>query len=507
MALFLGLDIGTSGTKAIVINEKGQVVTKATIEYAIPFSTPKPLWAEHDPAQWTDATVRAIKKVLSDKGVSAATIAAVGLTGQMHGLVALDSKNNVIRPCIMWNDQRTQAQCDALTASVGREHILKITGNPVLPGFTSPKILWMKDQEPDNYKRIAKILLPKDYIRWFLSGEYFSDVSDASGTGLLDVSARRWSDEMVRAVGLTMNALPTVEESPVVTTKVSSSAATITGLLAGTPIVGGGGDQAAQAVGAGIVREGLTSATLGTSGVVFAASDAYRVEPAGRLHAFCHAVPGKWHLMGVMLSAAGSFKWYKDALCAEETAAAAVAGDDVYDQLTRSASSIEPGSEGLFFLPYLSGERAPHPDPDARGAYIGLTLRHRKAHLSRATLEGITFGMNDILGLMREIGVVSTEIRASGGGANSAFWLKLLADIFNSRIATVNVSEGAAYGAAVLASVGAGAYKTVESAADAMVSVTTRLDPEPTTVKVYSSTYQRYRALYPLLKDWFRGEA
>ncbi|CAG0947591.1 partial xylulokinase, partial [Anaerolineae bacterium] len=396
--------------------------------------------------------------------------------------------------------------CDDITARVGAERVLQLTGNPVLTGFTAPKILWVRENEPNVYRRVGHILLPKDYARYKLTGEFFSDVSDSSGTSLFDVGKRAWSDEMLGALDIPRAWLPEVTESPVVSAKISGDAARATGLIEGTPVIGGGGDQAAGAVGTGIVRAGIVSATLGTSGVVFAQSDEYRIEPQGRLHAFCHAVPGKWHLMGVMLSAAGSFRWYRDALGAHEKEIAQQTGQDVYDVLTREAAIAPPGCEGLLFLPYLTGERAPYPDPNARGAFIGLTVRHTHAHLTRAVLEGVSYGLRDSLELMRALGITTTQVRASGGGVRSALWRQILADVFGAEIVTVNVTEGAAYGAALLAGVGVGVYHDVESACDTVIK-TTSSDKPSANSSAYAEYYPRYRALYPALKNEFDAMA
>lgn len=501
MPYLLGIDVGTSGSKAVLIETDGAVRATATHEY--PLSHPHPLWAEQDPEQWWEATVKSIRAALDQAGAEAGDVAAVGLTGQMHGLVMLDREGKVLRPAILWNDQRTAQQCGTITDRVGAKKVLELTGNQVLPGFTAPKILWVREKEPEVYRRCAKILLPKDYVRYRLTGEFFGDVSDASGTSLFDVGRRRWSDEMIQALDLPRDWLPEITESPVASTKVSSEAAGATGLKAGTPVAAGAGDQAAGAVGTGIVEEGVVSATLGTSGVVFAASDRYRVEPEGKLHAFCHAVPGQWHLMGVMLSAAGSFRWYRDALGQEEARAAAAGGEDVYELLTRRAAEAPAGSEGLLFLPYLTGERTPHPDPEARGVFFGLTLRHGKEHLTRAVLEGVTYGLRDSLELLRELGLNPSQVRASGGGAKSPFWRQLLADIFEAEIATVTAVEGAPYGAALLAGVGAGAYESVPAACKATVKVTDLTEVRAKASEVYRDYYQRYRSLYPALKDEF----
>lgn len=503
MTYLLGIDVGTTGSKAVLIDTEGVVRASATTEY--PMYTPKPLWSEQNPSDWWSATITSIRRVLSE-GDAASQVAGVGLTGQMHGLVLLDAAGEVLRPCIMWNDQRTAPQCAAITEQVGAENVLRLTGNPVLPGFTAPKLVWVRENEPEVYARIAKVLLPKDYVRYRLTGGFFSEVSDASGTSLFDVGNRRWSDEMLRALDVPREWLPEVTESPVASARVSAEAARETGLLEGTPVVGGGGDQAAQAVGTGIVAEGVVSATLGTSGVVFAASETYRVEPQGLLHAFCHAVPGQWHLMGVMLSAAGSFRWYRDTLGDVEKARAAETGRDAYDLLTEAAAGVAPGCEGLIFLPYLTGERTPYPDPNARGVFFGLTLRHGKAHLTRAVLEGVAYGLLDSLELMRALGLSIEQVRVSGGGARSALWRQILADVFNTPIVTVNVTEGAAYGAALLAGVGAGVYPSVAAACERAIRLTGETQPGPAAA-VYADYYPRYRALYPALKGEFAAIA
>jgi len=500
----LGIDVGTTGSKALLVDAYGVVQTSATTEY--PMVTPQPLWAEQNPNDWWAATITSIHQVLAKSGVQPDQVIGIGLTGQMHGLVLLDAQGEVLRPCIMWNDQRTAAQCAAITRQVGAENVLRLTGNPILPGFTAPKIAWVREHEPDVYARAAKVLLPKDYARYRLTGTFFSEVSDASGTSLFDVGRRAWSEDMLRALDVPRDWLPEVIESPVVSARVSAEAARQTGLLAGTPVVGGAGDQAAQAVGTGIIAEGLVSATLGTSGVVFAASNTYRVEPEGKLHAFCHAVPGMWHLMGVMLSAAGSLRWYRDALGDSERMQAEETGRDAYDLLTEAAAEIPPGCEGLLFLPYLTGERTPYPDPNARGVFFGLTLRHGKAHMTRAVLEGVTYGLRDSLELMRALGLSIQQVRASGGGARSPLWRHMLADVFDTQIVTVKVTEGAAYGAALLAGVGAGVYTDVGEACETAVQVTGCTEPGPH-ISVYADYYPRYQALYPALASEFQAMA
>jgi len=475
----LGIDVGTTGSKALLIDPRGAVRAGVTTEYEL--RTPRPLWAEQDPEDWWRATVNSVRRVLRQSGATKEQVAGIGLTGQMHGLVLLDRWGMVIRPCILWNDQRSAAQCGAITKAVGATHVINLTGNPVLPGFTAPKLVWVREHEPHAYRRVAKVLLPKDYIRYRLTGEFFSEVSDASGTSLFAVGKRRWSDDMLNALKVPRAWLPDVTESPVASTKVGRFAAQQTGLLEGTPVVGGGGDQAAQAVGTGVIADGTVSVTLGTSGVVFAASDKYRVEPRGRLHAFCHAVPGQWHLMGVMLSAGGSLRWYRDALCAAETAAAKRAGRNVYDVILGPARRVPAGCEGLIFLPYLAGERTPHPDPNARGVF---------------------FGLRDSLELMRNLGLPLKQVRASGGGAQSALWRQILADVFGKPIGTVNVTEGAGYGAALLAAVGVGVHRTVADACRRSVRITSTTKPSEA-VRVYADYYARYRELYPTLAKQF----
>jgi xylulokinase len=504
MAYLLGIDVSTTGAKALLIDEQGTVVASHTTEY--PLSTPKPLWSEQDPADWWNGACASIQAALSEAQVAGEAVTAIGLTGQMHGLVMLDKSDHVLRPAILWNDQRTGAQCAAITAKVGGlERLLQLTGNQVLPGFTAPKIVWVRENEPEVYERTTHILLPKDYVRFRLTGEFATEVSDASGMLLLDVARRRWSKDMLQALDIPEAWLPVCTESDQVSGRISASAAQATGLKAGTPVVGGGGDQAAQAVGSGIVHAGVISVTSGTSGVVFAHSDQYAFEAQGRLHAFCHAVPGKWHFMGVMLSAGGSFRWLRDSIGDLEKAAARLTGEDPYDVLTREAALAPAGSEGLLFLPYLTGERTPYPDPQARGAFVGLTLRHGKAHLIRSVLEGVSFGLRDSLELIKSLGVPITQVRASGGGARSPLWRQIQADVFGSELVLVNITEGAAYGAALLAGVGGGLYQSVTEAVKATVKVTDRTAPVAEDVRRYEELYPVYRNLYPALRDSFHA--
>lgn len=491
--LLLGIDISTTGAKALLIDPRGDVVSSATTPLTL--STPRPLWSEQDPHEWWAGVVTSIRRALNEAGAEGRDIAAIGLTGQMHGLVLLDEIGEVLRPAILWNDQRTGPQCDEIRARLGQQRLIEITGNDALTGFTAPKILWVQQNEPAIYARARHILLPKDYIRYKLTGEYAVDRAGGSGTILFDLKQRTWSEEVCRALEIPMEWLPPTFEGPAITGMVSAEAAAMTGLAEGTPVVGGGGDQAAGAVGVGAVRAGIVSLALGTSGVVFAATEAPLVEPEGRLHAFCHAVPGRWHFMGVMLSAAGSLQWYRDAL----------APDISFDALTAEAGDAPPGCEGLLFLPYLTGERTPYPDPLARGAWVGLTARHRRPHLTRSVLEGVAFGIKDSFTLIKNAGVGEIEqVRISGGGARSPLWRQILADVLNAELVTVNTTEGAAFGAALLAGVGAGFFESVDDACDRTIRVTGRTEPG-LAAPIYEAYYPRYRALYPALAPEFRA--
>jgi xylulokinase len=493
--LFLGIDVSTTGAKALLMDEKGTVVATATTPLTL--STPKPLWSEQDPHEWWTGVTKSIQAALAQAKSGGGDVAAIGLTGQMHGLVLLDADQRVLRPAILWNDQRTGAQCDEIRARMGgRGRLVQVTGNDALTGFTAPKILWVRENEPDVYARARLVLLPKDYVRLRLTGVAAMDKADGSGTLLFDLAARDWSAEVLRALDIPRAWLPPTHEGPEVTGRVSAEAAAATGLRAGTPVMAGGGDQAAGAVGAGAITPGVVSLTLGTSGVVFATTDRPLVEPEGRLHAFCHAVPGKWHLMGVTLSAAGSLQWYRDTLAPGES----------FDGLVAEAASAPAGSEGLIFLPYLSGERTPYPDPLARGAFVGLTVRHRRAHLTRAVLEGVAFSMKDCMGLLAQAGLASVkQVRVAGGGARSGLWRKILASVLGAELVTVNSTEGAAYGAALLAGVGAGGWKDVATACESAIAVTGRDAPDREWQRAYDALYPRYRAMYPALKSEFRA--
>ena len=491
MGLVLGIDSSTTATKAVLIDESGAVRGIGVAEYA--FAVPRPLWSEQDPGLWWDGTVAAVRSVLASTGVTGADIDAIGLTGQMHGAVLLDEAGDVLRPALLWNDQRTSAECDAIRRSVGPERLVSITGNDALTGFTAPKLVWVREHEPDAWRRIAHVLLPKDYVRLRLTGEYAVDKADGAGTLLFDLAARDWSAEILSALEIDPAWMPRTWEGPEITGSITAEAAAATGLRPGTPVVAGGGDQAANAVGVGAVVPGVVALSLGTSGVVFATTDAPLFEERGRVHAFCHAVPGRWHMMSVMLSAAGSLRWFRDAL----------APGVEFADLAATAAEVPAGSDGLWFLPYLSGERSPYPDPFARGAFVGLTLAHDRRHLTRAVLEGVAFGLRDGLDLMVGAGMPApAQIRASGGGTASGLWRQILADVLGAEIATVNTVEGAAYGAGLLAAVGAGWYPSVEAAAASLVTATPAASPGPDSA-AYAEAHAVYRDLYPALAPLF----
>lgn len=493
MSYVVGIDASTTATKAVLVDESGTVVGIGMAEYD--YDVPHPLWSEQDPALWWDGTIAAIRSVLATTRIAPESISAVGLTGQMHGLVLLDERESVLRPALLWNDQRTAAECDLIRSAIGPERLVRITGNDALTGFTAPKLVWVRDHEPGVWARVAHVLLPKDYVRLRLTGEHAIDKADGAGTQLFDLAARDWSSEVVDALGIDPAWLPPTFEGPAVTGTVTAEAAEATGLRAGTPVVAGGGDQSANAVGVGAVDPGVVALSLGTSGVIFAATAAPLYEPHGRVHAFCHAVPGRWHMMAVMLSAAGSLRWFRDAL----------APGTEFADLVEPAAEVRPGSDGLLFLPYLTGERSPHPDPLARGAFVGLTIGHDRRHLTRAVLEGVAFGLRDGLDLMSAAGMPApSQIRASGGGIVSPLWRQILADVLEADIATVNTSEGAAYGAAVLAAVGAGWFATVGAATERLVVATVAASPGPA-VDVYRDSHARYRELYPALRPTFHA--
>ncbi len=496
MTYVVGIDASTTATKAVLVDEAGGVAGIGAVAYG--FEAPRPGWTEQSPELWWDGAVAAIRQVLATTAVSGDEVRAVGLTGQMHGLVLLDAADQVLRPAILWNDQRTAHACDEIRETIGPERLIAITGNTALTGFTAPKLVWVRDHEPEVWSRVAHVLLPKDYVRLRLTGEHALDKADGAGTLLFDLAARDWSPEVTAALGIDPAWLPPTFEGPGVTGSVSTRAAEATGLRAGTPVVAGAGDQAANAVGVGAVAPGVVALSLGTSGVVFATTDAPLRDPAGQVHAFCHAVPGRWHLMTVMLSAGGSLRWFRDTLAP---------GED-FATLVGSAAEVPAGADDLLFLPYLTGERSPHPDPMARAAFVGLTIGHDRRHMTRAVLEGVAFGLRDGLDQMLATGMpMPSQIRASGGGTAGPLWLQILADVLGAELATVSTTEGAAYGAAALAAVGAGWFGSVEEAAEALVRVSPSASPGPDASR-YREAHAAYRDLYPALAPTFhRGRA
>ncbi len=489
---WLGIDVGTSGTRALLVDERGRVCHASTAPHE-EMRMERPLWAEQRPENWWDAAQHAIRAVLSAAAISGRDIRGVGLSGQMHGLVLLDGGGQVIRPALIWCDQRSQQQVDAINRSLGAETVLRATANPVLTGFTLPKLLWVRDHDPASFDRVRKILLPKDYVRLRLSEEYATDVSDASGTALFDVVRRTWSEDLVSRLDLDRAMLPAAFESSCLTGTISAAAAAATGLPQGTPVAAGAGDQAASAVGNGIVEPGLVSCTLGTSGVVFAHLDAPAYDPAGRVHTFCHAVPRAWHIMGVTQAAGLSLQWFRNQLAPASS----------YDALTAEAAAAPTGSNGLYWLPYLMGERTPHLDARARGGWIGLTAGHTRADLLRSLLEGVSFSQRDCLDLVEQLAGCVTAVRLSGGGARSPFWRQLLADVFGKPVIVLENQEGSAYGAALLALVATGAYASVPEACRAAIRESDALAPDPSRQELYASHHQVYRSLYPDLKRFF----
>lgn len=491
----LGIDIGTGGTRAVLLDPSGRVVGSATAEHQ-PMSSPQIGWAEQHPHDWWRAARQAIQECLAKTGASANDISAVGLTGQMHGLVLLDASGEVLRPSIIWCDQRTEEQCRAITDKVGARQLIELTANPALTGFTLPKIWWVQQHEPQVWARTRTVLLPKDYVRFRLTGSGAIDVADASGTLLLDVVNRRWSAPMMEVSKVEEALLPKVFESQEITGYITQEGADATGLRPGTPVVAGAGDQAAGAVGMGIVRPGAVSATIGTSGVVFAATSRPVLEPQGRIHTFCHAIPGRWHVMGVTQGAGLSLCWFRDQFGAGQDD-----GRDPYDRLMDEAATVPPGADGLLWTPYLMGERTPHLDPHARGALVGITAQHTRAHITRAILEGVAFSLRDTLTIFEELGVPAESIRLGGGGARGKLWQQIQADIYGMPVDLIAADEGAAYGAGLLAGVGVGVWPSVESACDAAVHVAKSVRPQPKNVALMNRQYAEYRKLYPALRN------
>jgi xylulokinase len=499
----LGIDVGTGGTRAIVVDERGQIIASATAEHA-PFASPQTGWAEQDPRDWWRACGEAVQAVLTKNDLGAESIACIGLSGQMHGATLLDASDEVVRPALIWCDQRTDAQCRALTEKVGRERLIELTCNPALTGFTLPKLLWVRDHEPDLWQRVRTVLLPKDYVRFKLTGVRATDVADASGTLLLDVTNRKWSQAMLEAIEMDERLLPEVFESPEITGRVSAEGARMTGLKEGTPVVAGAGDQAAGAVGMGIVFPGAVSATIGTSGVVFAATSKPALDKSGRVHTFCHAIPERWHVMGVTQAAGLSLRWFRD-----NFGAGPDDGRDAYERLSEEAAKVATGADFLLWTPYLMGERTPHLDPHVRASLVGLTASHTRAHVIRAILEGVAFSLRDTFEIFAEMNVPVENVRLGGGGARSPLWRQIQADVYNQAVEIVEAEEGAAYGAALLAGVGIQHWPTVDAACDAVVRVKDRLAQDSNSVQLLNRQYKAFQALYPALGEvmkYSRGE-
>lgn len=497
MSFYLGIDVGTSGTKTLLIDAEGKVLAEATASYAM--HQPKPGWTEQDPDDWWKATVKTVKSVVRQVGCKPDQVRAIGLSGQMHGSVFLDRDDRVIRPALLWNDQRTAAECDEITeAAGGRAGLIELVANPALTGFQAPKILWLRNHEKRNYNRLAKVLLPKDEIRRRMIGDYVTEVSDASGTLLLDVTARDWSSKLLGKLGLDVDLLPRVVESEEVTGTLTAEAARQLGLSTECKVVGGAGDCAAGAVGNGIVKQGVLSTSIGTSGVMFVHSDEPQYDAEGRLHTFCHAVRGKWHMMGVNLTSGGSLQWWVESILKGLTG---VPIKKLYEAATSEASEVPAGSEGLLFLPYLNGERTPHADPAARGAFIGMSLAHGRGAMTRAVMEGITFALRDSLEIIQSLDVPVRQIRVSGGGSKNPLWRQMQADVFGKKVVSLEVEQGPAYGVALLATVGDGVYRSIESACRATINVSDETKPVRSAAKAYDQLFPVYRELYGQLKS------
>ena len=498
MSVFLGIDIGTSGTKTLAIKGDGSILAEASAPHRS--FHPRPLWSEQDPEDWWKATVKSVRSVVKQAKLKPADVKAIGLSGQMHGSVFLDKNDQVVRKALLWNDQRTAAECDEIEARAGgRRSLIKMVANPALTGFTAPKILWLRNNEPKNFEKTVRVLLPKDDVRRRLTGEYATEVSDASGMLLLDVAKRNWSKKLLSKLELDESLLATCYESEEVTGQLTKAAAKQLGLSTDCVVVGGAGDCAANAVGNGIVKQGSLASSLGTSGVMFVHSEEMQFDPDGRLHTFCHAVRGKWHMMGVVLSAAGSLEWFCNSLCTD----LAKGKSDPYKVLNKEAAAVPAGCEGLVFLPYLAGERTPHADPFARGSFVGLTLKHQRGHLARAVMEGAVFALRDSLEIIKQLGVPVRQIRAGGGGAKSPLWRQIQADAFGRKVVTINAEQGPAFGVALLAAVGAGAYKNIQQACAATIRVVDETRVDKAAQKRYDAIFPIYQRLYRSLKDDF----
>ena len=497
----LGIDLGTTGVKSLLLDADGVVAGSTTVPLSL--SIPRPGWSEQDPAEWWTATGASVRNVIARTGIRPETIAGVGISGQMHGAVLLDATGEVVRPCILWNDQRSAPQCDEITRRAGgRERLLELVANPALAGFTAPKLLWVRENEPEVWERVATVLLPKDYLVYRLTGELGTEVSDAAGTLLLDVRRRVWSEEMLALLDLPRSLVPVCRESSDVAGHVTAEAAATCGLAAGTAVVAGGADNACAAVGTGVIAPGRLMGSIGTSGTMVAPTASPEVDPGGRAHTFCHAVPDTWYVMGVMLSAGGALRWFRDVWCQAEAEQAAREGRDAYDVLMELAAAAPAGAEGLLFLPYLSGERTPHGDPHARGVFCGLTLHHGKGHLIRAVVEGVTFGLRDSLEIIRTLGLPAGEVYATGGGARSPLWRQILADVFGVPVVAELAAEGPALGAALLAGAGTDVFSLQDGAARA-VRTGAVVRPQLDRTEVYERAYAAYTRLYPALSDLF----
>lgn len=502
MTYYIGVDIGTSGTKTVLFDKTGNVIASALQEY--PLYQPQNGYAEQRPEDWLEATVSTIAQVMAKSGVEAAQVKGVGLSGQMHGLVMLDEQDTVIRPAIIWCDQRTAKECEEITQKVGAERLIQITANPALTGFTASKILWVRNHESENFARCTKILLPKDYVRYMLTGAFATEVSDASGMQLLDVPNRCWSDEVLEKLEIPKSMLAKVYESPDITGYITAAMAARTGLAEGTPVVGGAGDNAAAAVGTGVVENGKAFTTIGTSGVVFAHSDEIAIDPKGRVHTFCCAVPGAWHVMGVTQAAGLSLKWFRDNFCTAEKETAAAMGKDPYFLMDQEAEQVPIGAGKLLYLPYLMGERTPHLDPQVRGAFVGLSAVHGKKEMLRAVMEGVAFSLNDCKNIIQEMGIPVDDMMACGGGGTSPLWRQMLADLYRCPVKTVASKEGPALGVAILAMVGTGAYPSVAEACRAIIRTDKTQQPIPENTDRYAPFYALYTKLYPAMKDSFK---
>lgn len=505
MTYLLGLDLGTSGVKALLLPVDGPSVNGYSATVPLSLDTPRPGWSEQRPEDWWRATVHAIRAILHESCVDRTEIAGVAISGQMHGATLLDGEGLPVRPCILWNDQRSAPQCDAITNQVGLDQFLKWVGNPALAGFTAPKLLWMREHEPELWGRVQTVLLPKDYLTFRLTGNLVTELSDASGTLLLDVARRRWSAEMLKALDLSDSLLPELHASTDIVGKVTAEAASATGLPLGTPVVAGGADNACAAVGMGVVRPGDVLASLGTSGTLLAPTTQPQADPVGRLHLFCHVVPDSWYVMGVVLSAGGSLRWFRDSLAEPEVQRAIAEGRDPYEVIVEECLRVPAGSDGLIFLPYLTGERTPHADPHARGVFFGLSVLHTRAHLARSVIEGVTYALTDSADLIRQLGIQVERVHVTGGGSSSTLWRQILADVLEAQVVTAATDAGPSLGAALIAGVGVGVFPSLPEATDRVIALGAETEPEPSMVEMYRRYRAIYTTLYPALQKQFKA--